>query len=344
MFEIDQDNVIDFLRRSGRLAAGDSATACELAWGVSNIVLRVESAGSGDLVIKQSRERLRTQADWFSRLDRIWREADVMRCLGPLLPAGAVPAILFEDRDNYLFAMEAIASDHLIWKAELLEGRLHPEVAAHMGDYLAAMHRETFGSAELRERFGDRQVFFELRVEPFYLRLAQSHPSLREHLDQLVAEMDATAVCLVHADFSPKNILIAGDRFVLVDYETGHFGDSAFDLGFFLSHLLLKTVLHATRRGEFLAIARVFWQRYCEGISPLQRESAMSRSDLDRRTIGHLAGCMLARIDGTSPVDYLDDDQQQFVRGFASALFRSPPNSVDEAFERLDGELRDHCR
>ena len=47
----------------------------------------------------------------------------------------------------------------------------------------------------------------------------------------------------MHADFSPKNVLITDERIVLVDFETGHLGDPAFDLGFFLSHLLLKTVL-----------------------------------------------------------------------------------------------------
>jgi 5-methylthioribose kinase len=44
----------------------------------------------------------------------------------------------------------------------------------------------------------------------------------------------------VHGDFSPKNLLIYGNSLMLIDFEVGHYGDPAFDLGFFLSHLTLK--------------------------------------------------------------------------------------------------------
>jgi aminoglycoside phosphotransferase (APT) family kinase protein len=38
--------------------------------------------------------------------------------------------------------------------------------------------------------------------------------------------------CMVHGDFSPKNILACRDRLMLIDFEVGHYGDPAFDLGF----------------------------------------------------------------------------------------------------------------
>jgi 5-methylthioribose kinase len=44
----------------------------------------------------------------------------------------------------------------------------------------------------------------------------------------------------VHADFSPKNILVHRQGLTVVDFETAHAGDPAFDIGFFLSHLSLK--------------------------------------------------------------------------------------------------------
>ena len=45
---------------------------------------------------------------------------------------------------------------------------------------------------------------------------------------------------LVLGDFSPKNILVHSAGLILLDFECAHAGDAAFDLGFFLSHLLLK--------------------------------------------------------------------------------------------------------
>src|SRR4029079_17084628 len=107
MFELDELNALDFLKRTGRVADSATARVTTLPGGVSNVVLRVEPDNGADFVIKQSRAQLRTRDPWFSRLDRIYREMDVLRNLTPLVPAGFVPRILFEDRENYLFAMEA---------------------------------------------------------------------------------------------------------------------------------------------------------------------------------------------------------------------------------------------
>src|SRR5262249_55535814 len=161
--------------------------------------------------------------------------------LEPLLPSGVIPRILFEDRENYLFAMEAAPADHSVWKQLLLEGETDAGVARRLGEHLSTIHRRTALRPDLEERFRDTTAFVELRVDPFYRRVAEAAPAVAPAIERLIDEMFATRVSLVHADFSPKNVLIAGERIVLVDFETGHYGDPAFDLGFFLSHLLLKS-------------------------------------------------------------------------------------------------------
>lgn len=110
MLELGPDNLIDYLCQTGRLSASDAArsTAETLSGGVSNVVMRVSVPNGDDLVVKQSRAQLRTQAAWFSQPERIWRERDVLEVLLRVTPAGLVPKLLFEDHDNFLFAMEAI--------------------------------------------------------------------------------------------------------------------------------------------------------------------------------------------------------------------------------------------
>jgi 5-methylthioribose kinase len=306
--------------------------------------MRVETEDH-DLVVKQSRRQLRTEAEWLSRLDRIYREADLMIVLEPLLPPGIVPRVLFEHRDDYLFAMEAVPADHVVWKQELLDGRADLDIAQRMGDVLAAIHRETAGDDELRERFGDRTVFDELRLDPFYRRIAQAHPQIAESIDRLIEETLATSACVVHADFSPKNVLVVRRdedcRLTLVDYETGHFGDPAFDLGFFLSHLLLKAVLHAGRGDEYLALAEGFLRRYFAGLAPAAEIDALARGELERRTIGHLAACMLARVDGKSPVDYLPhESDRNLVRRHCLDAFDASTSTLQTALDALRDRLR----
>jgi hypothetical protein len=109
MIEQTAETVLNYLRDAGRLPADMPARAELLAWGVSNMVFRVSPAAGGDFVVKQSRKQLRTKAAWFSQLERIHTEMDLMKILAPLVPAGAIPQVLFEDRPNFLFGMEATA-------------------------------------------------------------------------------------------------------------------------------------------------------------------------------------------------------------------------------------------
>jgi 5-methylthioribose kinase len=228
----------------------------------------------------------------------------------------------------------------VVWKQRLLEGTAQPAIAEFLGGSLAALHRDTAHRPELLSQFGDREVFVQLRVDPFYRRVAAACPEVQPAIDRMIADMFARQVCLVHADFSPKNVLIAGERIVLVDFETGHYGDPAFDLGFFLSHLLLKCVLHQRRFADFAGLTTAFWRGYSAGLrdSPPGRE--LSPESLIGRTIPHLAGCMWARIDGTSRIDYLPRLQdQETVRGFCRSLFFDPPSDWPTALNRLQTQL-----
>jgi aminoglycoside phosphotransferase (APT) family kinase protein len=346
MIELGPDNVIDYLHSTGRLEPNIPATARRLAGGVSNVVLRIEPAAGDDFIIKQSRGQLRTKAAWFSRLDRVYREMDVMAVLASVLPLGVVPRILFEDRQNYLFGMQAVRADHVVWKAELLAGRTESWIAEATAGYLSTIHRRSFEDVALREKFVDHEVFDQLRIDPFYRRIAEVHPQIESAVNRWIDEMLATPVCLVLADFSPKNMLVVRDnaegegRLTLVDFETAHCGDPAFDLGFFFSHLLLKTVLHADRAGQFFELARAFRQRYFDGLGKSLSGGVMSQPALERRTVRHLAACMLARIDGKSTIDYLPDPaDQHLVRTFCLDLFSDPPKQIETVFQQLDGCL-----
>jgi 5-methylthioribose kinase len=335
MLEIGPDNAVDYLRDRGRLDSQIAARAELLAWGVSNVVLRMTPEHGAAFVLKQSRRQLRTKDPWFSRLDRIWRETAALKLLQPLLPHGVVPRVLFEDRENFLFAMEAAPADHAVWKQLLLEGRADVSISRRLGGYLAAIHRQTAHRADLLSQFADTEVFVQLRVDPFYRRIAAVDEAAAPHIDALIAEMFSLPVCLVHADFSPKNVLIAGAQIVLVDFETAHYGDPAFDLGFFLSHLLLKAIRHAARFAEYAALTTEFWSSYQHGLGELSREAPFAPVEIVRRAAGHLAGCMWARIDGTSKIDYLGEAQKSAAREFCRGLFADRPPDWPSLLARL---------
>src|SRR5690348_155148 len=120
MLELTPDNAAAYLQSKGWVESGPVHVEL-LAGGVSNQVLRV-TAGSHIFVLKQSRPQLRTRDAWFSDLERVYREQEVMQALFPLLPENTVPALLFSDRANFVYAMSHAPTPFRVWKEDLLAG------------------------------------------------------------------------------------------------------------------------------------------------------------------------------------------------------------------------------
>ncbi|WP_337175197.1 aminoglycoside phosphotransferase family protein [Paludisphaera sp.] len=338
MRELTPDTTADYLRETGRIAPGVAASVRELSGGVSNVVLRVDVDGRPPFVVKQCRERLRVAVEWRARLDRIWVEHAVLRVLGSLLPADAVPSLLFEDRGEYLFAMTCAPDDAETWKARLLRGDADPAVAATLGDLLATIHVDAPGHPGFDPTLADTSLFDELRVDPYYRATARAHPRLESRFDALIAGMDLPRERrgLVLGDFSPKNILIHAGGLVLLDFECAHLGDPGFDLGFFLSHLALKRIHGAIDDRAFHALVDGFLGAYEARLGDRLGPAGEVRT----RGIAHAAACLLARVDGKSPVEYLDAPGRDVARRSALALFDAVPDGWDAMIRVLDAEAR----
>src|SRR5438270_9010779 len=162
MLELGPENALDYLRSIGQLGPGPARVEA-LGWGVSIVVPRVETP-ERRFVLKQSRPQLRTRDAWFSDLDRVYREQEVMQVLRPLLPAGVVPEVLFADRPNYLFAMRHAPLEARVWKETLLAGEVDLALGEDAGSVLGRMHEGTARQRHLVERFRDHAVFVQLRV------------------------------------------------------------------------------------------------------------------------------------------------------------------------------------
>jgi 5-methylthioribose kinase len=334
MIELDADNAVNYLRQRGWIGPGP-ATVELLAGGVSNAVFRVVTP-QRRFVLKQSRPQLRTRDAWFSDLSRVYREQEVMQLLHPLLPTPTVPEVLFTDRDNYVFAMSHAPEPSRVWKASLLAGEVDLAIGEHAGHVLGRMHEITGANHSLIEPFRDHTVFVQLRVDPFYQRIVERRPEVAAAVGLLMEELLTLKEALCHGDFSPKNMLTHDDGFTLVDYETAHFGDPSMDLGFFLSHLMLKAVRRHRERSQYFELTRAFWRGYAAEVRfrPV--------AELETRGVGHFGVCLLARIDGTSPVDYLPEEpKREAVRLLARRVLLDGIRSWREVLECCDAECMD---
>jgi 5-methylthioribose kinase len=337
MLELTADNALDYLRSRGLVGTGPARVAV-LGGGVSNLVLGVETPERA-FVVKQSRPRLRTRADWFSDLDRVYREQEVMQALEPLLPPGTVPAVLFSDRPNYVFGMAHAPAGARVWKELLLAGEVEQRRGEVAGAILGRLHQATAADQALLQRFRDPTVFVQLRVDPFYRRVRERRPEVAAAVDALIDRLLGRCDALCHGDFSPKNLLAHAGGFTLVDYETAYGGDATMDLGFCISHLLLKAVRRAPDHERHLELVRSFWGGYAA-------EARFVRlAELEAAGVAHAGVCLLARIDGTSPVDYLpEEDKQEAVRRLGRALLLDGPRTWEEALALAAAELSGPAR
>ena len=321
-FALTIETAIPYLAERGFDVSSFRVT--ELAGGVSNTVLLVGHP-AGRFVLKQALPQLRVQQEWFSDIRRIYTECAALRAVAPMLPAGAVPDVLFEDRPNYLFAMTAADTGAESWKAQLLRGQCDPRVAEAVASMLGTIIRKSWGSASMADSFDNISIFEELRLDPYYGRLASLYPDLRPHFDSLIAACRTRRVSLVHGDWSPKNILASNGRAMAIDFEVMHFGDPSFDAAFLLNHLLLKTFYGIDGAP---AMASVFWNALVAELP----EAVW----FEEATVAHLGGLLLARMDGKSPAEYIvDEDLKARIREFARELIVRPPKTIDEIWGRL---------
>ena len=331
-FELNPQNVRDYLAEQGFMRGEDEVTVCALGGGVSNNVLLVEWSGPHDRrwVIKQSLGKLRVKDDWRSERSRIYREAESIRALRPVLGPAALPEVIHIDFKKFLYIMTAAPVGSQVWKDSLLARRADSRVARNAGLLLAKMINASREDASLTAQFWDRTVFDQLRIDPYYRTTASRHPELRREFDDLIRTSLEIRTSLVHGDYSPKNMLVRGENIFLIDFEVVHWGDPAFDAAFLVNHLYLKAFHQPTASRQFIALADSFWKSLLAGLGPEAAEG------FEAMTLRHLGGLMLARIDGKSPVEYIQDEPtKEAVRSVARWILRDDPQRLAEVGERV---------
>lgn len=319
--------MLAFLRGHG-LAGKDETPAAEvLAGGVSSDIWHVKvrmGDGFGSIVVKRALARLRVAQIWEAPIERNRYEWRWMEAASAAVP-GAAPRVLAHD-DAGFFAMAFLGALPL-WKSELRDGRIDAAFARRVGTALAAIHAATAGREDIARTFATDANFHAIRLEPYLLATARAHPGHAAILQALAERTAATRLALVHGDVSPKNILVgtgtsnAGP--VFLDAECAWYGDPAFDLAFCLNHLLLKCLWRPQHAAAYLASFDALRAAYLDGVrwEPSQA--------LEARAATLLPGLLLARVDGKSPVEYLDrDEQKSRVRDVAGTLLRNPPSTL----------------
>jgi 5-methylthioribose kinase len=291
-----------------------------LGGGVSNRVVEVRWDGDC-LVVKQPRSNLAVEADWPADVDRVHNEAAAARAYADAVARAGlgarVPAVRYENRVDHVVAFECAPAGATTWKRELLDGTVDRSVAVTLGRVLGTI-QQTAADADGHETFASERPFEQLRLDPYHRTVAGRHPDVADAIAAETERIAGVKRTLVHGDYSPKNVLVdrtdgetpgdpaqgvastgpaGGVTPWIIDFEVAHWGDPAFDAAFMLNHLFIKSVYNHHSQSAYVDAAFAFWDAYDQRVP----------WDVEDATVAELGVLLLARVDGKSPVEYVDE-------------------------------------
>jgi aminoglycoside phosphotransferase (APT) family kinase protein len=319
----------ELVRRAGLISENQRIEVEAFTGGVSCIVVLVRTKQEA-WVVKQALPQLRVKDLWLADRNRIFAEVACLRLIHDRISGHPAPTVFYEDGEDFACVLEYAGDGSRNWKQDLLSGVVDSTVTRRVASVLTEFHSKTQGDEGVKKRFWDNTNFHQLRLDAYLTTTAIRHPALKPQLDEVSSFLAEERICLVHGDFSPKNILLLPDgRLWVIDCEVAHYGNPVFDIAFCTNHLILKSI-HLDSLPH-LEEARSLWSTYW---------SEMRFAHLEGEAVRALTALMLARIDGKSPVEYLTEQERRAVRSISQSLI----GARDESFATLTGLVSDRIR
>ncbi|WP_124727888.1 S-methyl-5-thioribose kinase [Staphylospora marina] len=242
-------------------------TVKEVGDGNLNLVFRIIDPETGrSVVVKQALPYAKVVGEsWPLTLDRNRIESEALRLAARYVPE-LVPAVHHTDETLALTVMEDLSS-HVILRKGWIEGSQFPELAGHIGTYVAKtlfytsdFYLHPFEKKELVKRFINPELckitedlvftdpFFDHETNDFPdgLRPAVERlwndTDLRREAGKLKYDFLTRAEALVHGDLHSGSIFATRDSTKVIDQEFAFFGPFGFDLGQFFANVVLNWI------------------------------------------------------------------------------------------------------
>jgi hypothetical protein len=312
----DRNTLEAYLREKNIIRDGFPYALKYCQGGVSGTVVFVDT-GEKPMIVKQALGRLKVKEDWFcdpSRMNNEQKSNEIYHRLVPL----CAPEVYFYDEENCIYGREAAPAGSITWKEDLLGGLFDFMAAEQAMSSLVEVHNRCAGDRDLENVFGNKKIFYELRISPYIEYVVQKYPGLSSFAMPVVRELMESNLTLVHGDFSPKNIMINFRKIYILDYEVAHYGHPSFDVAFFANHFVLKGVKNKAWAEAYMGMLDFMLRIY------FSKVRCISPAVMEKSVIKLLALLMIARVDGKSPVEYIssDEDKEQ-IRSIAFETIES---------------------
>ena len=309
---LSKTEICHALIRLNLMDASENPALSELNGGISSEIYKVDLDGRS-FCVKSALPTLKSDPDWHVPVERTAAEWEWLK-LAQNVAKNIAPEPLGYDKKTNMLVMSYLEPElYPNWKDLLGQGIVDPNMAEAAAERLVMLHNATAGDEKLNQRFDNESIFYDIRLEAYFLETGRTVEVLNDLMHELVESTAASKVALVHGDVSPKNILIGPNGPVFLDAECACYGEPAFDAAFCLTHFLLKCLWKPNWKKGYLKCHERFRKTY------FSNAKWLDMTELERRVTQLHLGMLVARVAGRSKVEYVSDKvTQELVKTFAT--------------------------
>ncbi|RAL21103.1 S-methyl-5-thioribose kinase [Thermoflavimicrobium daqui] len=295
-----EKDVVAYMQSFSQFFPNHAELVCkEIGDGNLNMVFRVIDQRSGQsIILKQALPYPRVVGDsWPLTLDRVRIEAEALEIQAHYAP-GLVPKLYHYDEKFALVVMEDL-SDHIILRKSLITGKIYPQIANDLAEYLAntlfftsdyylkseqkKIKQAQFINPEMckmTEKLVFTDPYFNAETNSFN-PLIQRHIEkiwkshlLKKEIAQLKLAFMTKAQALIHGDLHSGSIMVKENSTKVIDPEFAFFGPMGFDMGALFANILLSYISqeahiansHARKEYQswLLWLIEEIWHRFTE--------------------------------------------------------------------------------
>jgi len=301
-----------------------------LEGGVSSQVYHVKTK-KNNYCIKRSLKKLLVKKKWEVDTNRIKYEYLWLKHCKQILNKSIPKTYDFNIEKKYIVMEYLQKSKYKTLKELYFKKIINLNTLKTISRHLYKIHSKSNNLKTKNTFKGNKNNFYDLRLDPYFNEIGRVYPEYKKYINNINKDYLRCSSTLVHGDFSPKNILIGKNKIIYLDAECSNFGDPVFDLVFFSNHLLLKSIYIKDKSSEFLRCYSLFYKEYFKNLSNNKYNSYL------KRIIRMTPIMLLARIDGKSPVEYINNKTtKNIIRNKSFKLLNSKIHNLNDIMEVIN--------
>ena len=302
----------------------------KLTGGVSSEVYHVKT-NKNNYCIKRSLKRLLVKKKWIVNTNRIKFEYLWLKHCQNILKRNIPNTYEFNNKKKYIVMEYLKTSQYKTLKQLYFNKIININTIRSISKHLYKIHSNSSNYKTKKTFEGNYKNFYDLRLDPYFNEVGRVYPKYKGYIKKINENYIKHSNTLVHGDFSPKNILVGKNKIIYLDAECCNFGDPVFDLVFFTNHLLIKSIFFKDKSQEFIKLYISFYKEYLSNLSTKNFKSYIDR------IIKMTPIMLLSRVDGKSPVEYINKVKiKNIIRKKSFLLLDSKISSLNDIIKVIN--------